>query len=480
MYRRLLRPIALLVLTSLSAFPVLADQRPNILFCIADDWGWPHAGAYGDAVVKTPTFDRIAEEGVLFNHVYVPSPSCTPCRGGILTGQAIHRLEEGGNLWSILPGKFKVYPDVLEQAGYQVGFSGKGWGPGSLKGTGRTRNPAGPRYKNFREFLEKLPDGKPFCFWFGSFDPHRPYRAGSGADAGMKAEDVQVPSWLPDTPVVRNDILDYYFEVQRFDRNVGTCLDWIRKAGKLENTLVVMTGDHGMPFPRAKCNVYDSGARVPFAVRWPAKIKPGRVVDDFVSFTDIAPTFLEAAGLDPLPEMTGRSFLDVLLSDRSGRVDPARDKVFIERERHVLGNVGHQSYPMRAIRTDEYLYIRNLRPHLWPAAEPQRMTVAGKFGDVDGSPTKHQILSRRADPAIAPFFRRAFAQRPGEELYDLSQDPHQISNAAGKAEYAEVQAKLRSELDGWMQQTADPRAAGETDIWDKCPYVGQRHPANKP
>jgi N-sulfoglucosamine sulfohydrolase len=445
------------------------DQRPNILLAIADDWGGgPHAGVLGDRVVKTPTFDRLARDGVLFTYAYVPSPSCTPCRGGILTGQAIHRLQEGGNLWSRLPAQFKCYPDLLEQAGYVVGHERKAWGPGTLAGTGRTRNPAGPTFQSFQQFLQTVPEGKPFCFWLGSSDPHRPYAYGSGVTSGMKPEDVEVPPWLPDTPEVRSDICDYYFEVERFDRDVGQRLALLQKAGKLHNTLVIMTGDNGMPFPRAKCNLYDSGCRIPFAVCWPAKVAGGRVVDDFISFTDIAPTLLEAAGLEPLPEMTGRSFLDVLLSGKSGRVDPRRDKVFVERERHTLCRPGDQSYPVRMIRMHQYMYVRNLRPQLWPAGDPPQ------FRDIDGSPTKSEMLRRRQEPQMALYFKLACAKRPAEELYDLSKDPHQINNVAGQTEYAEVQRKLRAELDRWMQQTDDPRAQGETDFWDKCPYVGGR------
>jgi N-sulfoglucosamine sulfohydrolase len=196
-----------------------ADARPNIVFALADDWSFPNAGVYGDKVVKTPTFDRLAKEGVLFRNCFCASPSCTPARGAILTGQAVHRLESGANLWSILPAKFQTYPDVLEKAGYVVGYQGKGWAPGDLGE--RTRNPAGPQFKNFAAFMKTVPAGKPFCYWYGSHDPHRPYKKGQGAESGMKPEDVTVPAFLPDTPDVRGDILDYYFAVQRYDRDTG-------------------------------------------------------------------------------------------------------------------------------------------------------------------------------------------------------------------------------------------------------------------
>jgi len=480
-----MKPLALAtfcVLLGVATTGVAAEQRPNILFCIADDWGGgPHAGCLGDPVVKTPTFDRLARDGVLFPYTYVPAPSCTPCRGGILTGQTIHRLEEGGNLWSWLPTKFKVYPELLEKAGYVVGLERKGWGPGSTHGW--PRNPAGPGFKNFEQFLKTVPEGKPFCFWAGSSDPHRGYAYRSGVKSGMDPGRVDVPKWLPDTPEVRSDICDYYFEVQRFDREIGERIALLKKAGKLNNTLVVMTGDHGMPFPRGKCNLYDSGTRVPFAVMWPAKVKGGRVVEDFISFTDIAPTFLEAAGLKPLPEMTGRSFLDILLGDKSGRVDPARDKVFTERERHCVCRPGNQSYPARMIRTHEFMYIRNLRPELWPAGDPEIRAAAGYYSDIDGSPSKNEVVNRRGEPAIAPLFKLACGKRPAEELFDLSKDPQQVNNVAGKPEYAEIQKKLRAELDKWMLATGDPRAKGETDFWDRIPYKGRvarpKKPANK-
>src|SRR6185503_19797319 len=255
-----------------------AVRRPNILFCIADDWSWPHAGAYGDGVVKTPNFDRVSREGALFTRAFCAAPSCSPSRAAILTGQARHRLAEGGNLWGSLPKRFLTYPDLLEAAGYGVGFQGKGWGPANFKAGGRERNPAGPGFKSFEEFLKSVPAGKPFCFWFGSTDPHRPYTKGAGARAGLKVGDVRVPPWLPDTPEIRDDILDYYFEVERFDRDVGELLKRLDTAGLLDSTLAVITSDNGMPFPRAKTNLHDSGSRMPLAVRWPGRVKAGQTI----------------------------------------------------------------------------------------------------------------------------------------------------------------------------------------------------------
>jgi uncharacterized sulfatase len=445
------------------------DPRPNILFALADDWSWPHAGVYADPVVRTPTFDKVAAEGVLFTHICSAAPSCTPSRAAILTGQAPHRLEEGANLWGILPKRYPVYPDLLEAAGYTVGHMGKGWGPGSLEGSGRSRNPAGTQFKNFGEFLRTVPRDKPFCFWYGSRDPHRPYVKGSGLKSGKRLEDVVVPAFLPDAPEVRSDILDYYFAVERYDRDTGEILNLLQESGRAENTIVVMTGDNGWPFPRAKANLYDAGTRQPLAVRWPAKVKGGRKYDDFISFMDFAPTFLEAAGLKPLPEMTGRSFLDLLVTGQSAI---KRDRIFVERERHANVRRGDLAYPSRAIRTREFLYIRNLRPDRWPAGDPEFYKAVGAFGDVDGSPSKDLILERRHDPAVRKYFELAFGKRPAEELYDLTKDGAQLYNVAGKQEYAAPQQQLRTELDRWMKENGDPRAAGDDDRWDKFPYFG--------
>lgn len=460
-----------LALSTYGALPSLAEEeeRPNILFMIADDWSYPHASIHGDKVVKTPTFDKVAREGVLFTNSHCAAPTCTASRGGVLTGQAIHRLDEGANLFGMLPGRFKVYPDILEENGYFVGLSGKGWGPGPLEGSGRARNPAGPQVKNFREFLAQVPDDKPFCFWFGSHFPHRDYKPGCGRDSGMRLEDVEVPPFFPDTPEVRNDILDYYWEVQRFDAQCGAVLNNLELSGRAENTMVVITSDNGMPFPRSKATLYEIGTHMPLAIRWPAKVKGGRTVDEVVSHTDFAPTFLEAAGLKPPPEMTGRSMMDLLCGDQPAR----RHAVFPERERHVNCRKDNLAYPARAVRTQDFLYIRNFNPDRWPAGDPKMWVAVGDFGDIDTSPTKTLLLKRRDDPEIKPFFDLATAKRPAEELFDLKRDPWTIRNLADDPEYTGVKEKLAKRLDTWMAKTDDPRAANpDDDRWDKYPYAG--------
>lgn len=299
----------------------------------------------------------------------------------------------------------------------------------------------------------------------------------------MKPEDVKVPACLPDNEIVRKDLCDYYGEVQRFDREVGEMLDVLEAKGELENTLVVMTGDNGLPFPRCKSNLYDAGTNVPLAMRWPGHIKGVRVVEDFVSLQDLAPTFLEVAGVKPLPEMTGRSLLDILASDKSGRLDPARDHVLTGKERHAWVRKGGLGYPCRAIRTYEYLYIRNFKRDRWPAGDPvgggEPYDAKRTYGDIDDSPTKTYLIEHRDDPSVKRLFDLAVAKRPSEELYDLRKDPDQLNNVADDPSYAKGKEELAARLLAELKATGDPRAFGRGDAFDSYPYYGGPQPQNR-
>ena len=402
-------PSILIILLACTQTPPEKEvlKRPNILFLFADDWSYPHAGIYGDPVVRTPTFDRIAKEGALFNNAYCAAPSCSPSRASVLSGRYPHQLKSAGNLWSIYPNEFPNYVDILTENGYYSGKTRKGWGPGDFKKGGYTHNPAGKDYDSFRKFFENKPVDQPFSFWFSSYDPHRSYVPNTGIQSGMVLEDVEVPGFLPDLACVRNDILDYYFEVERFDRECGQILKLLEEAGELENTVIVMTSDNGMPFPRAKANLYDYGTRMPLAIRWPGRLDGNRVFDEFVSFTDFAPTFLEAAGIEPPPEMSGRSLIPMF----SESID--RSRVFMERERHANVRKGDLSYPMRAIRTHEYLYIRNFMTKRWPAGDPSVHQSVGQWGDVDNSITKYLIMNMENKSSPVDYFSLSFDKRPG-------------------------------------------------------------------
>lgn len=461
--------------------PPVADQapgpkRPNILFCIADDWSRPHAGAYGDPVVRTPTFDRLAREGALFQNAYVTAPSCTPSRASILTGQWFWRLESAANLFGTFPDRFATYPELLAPAGYATGASGRLYGPGPIETPGRPLE--GQHHASFREFLAQWPEDRPFCFWLGGFEPHRPYPRGRGIASGIDPDRIVLPPYYPDARAVRSDLADYYLAVQAFDALVADAVRALEELGRLEDTLVLMTSDNGLPFPRGKSNLYDPGVRVPLAVRWGERVKPGRVVEDFVSLADLAPTFLELAGVPVPGDMTGRSLVNVLVNESSGQVDPARDHVLTGKERHVPAQEAPDlgGYPMRAIRTRDFLYIRNFRPDRWPNGTPdyEHAAVPGFwFADIDDSPSKRCIIERREwSEARLQAFELCFAKRPSEELYALSADPDQIHNLAADPAHAAQLAELSARLTSELRATADPRIAGQGDRFDAYPYVG--------
>ncbi len=466
------------------------QKRPNILFAMADDWSWPHASAYGDEVIKTPNFDRVAKEGILFSNTYAAAPQCAPNRASILTGRNIWQNEEAGTHGSYFPKKFSVYPDLLEDSGYFVGYTGKPWGPGNWKVPGWERNPAGKSFNrkknesvpaggirkncdyaaNFRDFLQTRPEDKPFCFWYGASEPHRGYEKGSGQKAGKDPDKVKVPPFLPDTPEVRNDILDYYVEVEWFDHHLGEMLKTLEEIGELDNTLVVVTSDNGMPFPRAKANLYEYGVHMPMAIRWPEKIKAGRVVDDFISSIDFAPTFLEAAGLEPHPQMSGKSFLPLLTSDQEGLIEDHRNDVTFGRERHSHARYDNWGYPSRAIRMQDFLYIWNAKPDRWPAGQPDH------YYDIDGAPTKSFMQEHKDDPEIKPLFELAFGKRPEEELYKVTEDPGCMNNLAQESDYQTIKEELKEQLMLVLKEQKDPRVTDNGDIFESYPRFNTMRP----
>ena len=311
---------------------------------------------------------------------------------------------------------------------------------------------------------------KPFFFWYGVSEPHRAYEFDAGVTKGKKTDSVFVPDFLPDTDEVRRDILDYYVEIEWFDSHLGRMLDALEKAGELDNTIVVVTSDNGMPFPRAKTTLYDWGTRMPLAIRWPEKAPAGRKVDDLVSHTDFAPTFLEAAGLAVPEMMSGRSLLNVLTSEQEGRVDPRRDQVFTAIERHTWTRPNGRSYPSRAIRTPEFLYIRNYEPERWPAGDPDLdAEPQGPFGDVDRCPTKTFMLEAPNMRRFPREYELSFGRRPAEELYKIADDPSQAHNLAEDPRHASTREELSEALAKHLTDTGDPRSGGESP-WDYYPY----------
>ncbi len=531
-------------LMSLAPHGLRAAERPNIVFCFADDWG-RHASIYKEIdgpgswndVVKTPTFDRLAREGVVFRRAHVNAPSCTPCRSALLSGQYFFRTGRGailrGATWdSSIPS----YPLLLLDSGYHIGKSFKVWSPGTpadapyggqkysyqkaggainqfstlgmrMLAEGKTADDVRKLVfdqvrDNFTQFIADRKPGQPFCYWFGPTNTHRKWAAGSGKKLwGIEPDSLKgkMPAYLPDVPEIREDVADYLGEAQAFDAAVGVIVEQLRKTGELENTIVVVSGDHGAGgFPYCKCSLYDSGTGVALAIRGPG-VKPGRVVDDFVNLMDLAPTFLELGGLKPPEVMTGRSIVPLLTSEKAGQIDPQRNFVVTGRERHVdVARPNNAPYPQRAIRTKEHLLIINFKPDRWPMGNPYHLDTADKeptvqeltedtratFQDMDGSPTKAWLVSNRNRPDVKPFYNLAFAPRPRIELYDTAKDPDQVKNVADNPAYAKVRDQLEAQLMSVLDQANDPRLKDDGAYFEKTINSGPqpitpKNPAKK-
>lgn len=480
-----------MIFSSLHSQDLRQDQRPNILFALSDDASFPHKSAYGTEWVQTPAFDRVASEGILFNRAYVPNPKCAPSRSIILTGRNSWQLEEAANHWPYFPAKFKVFPEVLAEHGYFVGATGKKWAPGvAVTEDGERRNLTGLVYDehrtevptteiytidyaaNFEAFLKDRPEGQPFSFWYGAIEPHRAYEYRSGIEAGgKKISDIdKVPDFWPDNDEIRIDMLDYAFEIEHFDNHLGKMLQLLEEYGELENTLVVVTSDNGMPFPRVKGQMYEMSAHMPLAIMWPNGLKsPGRVVDDFVSFADFAPTFIELAGLNwdetGLHPTAGLSLTDILYSDSGGHVNPERDHVLLGKERHDIGRPYDWGYPIRGIVRGDLLYLRNFEHTRWPAGNPET-----GYLNTDGSPTKTFILDNRITPGMYHYWQWNFGKRPAEELYNIAEDPYCLHNLADDPKYRDTVNKLKTELYDRLKDQGDPRMFGRGYVFDAYPY----------
>ncbi len=471
--------------------------RPNILIAIADDQSFGDTSFAGAKFVRTPAFDRVAREGVYFTRAFAASPGCSPSRAALLTGRLPWQIEQAGTHDSGFPAKYTVFPDLLEQAGYFVGMTGKGWGPGNWKASGRIRNPAGPEFAqrkvkppytgieandyaaNFADFLAARPSDRPFFFWYGGHEPHRPYEKNAGLREGKKLGDVIVPAYLPDATEVRNDLLDYGVEIEWFDRHLGLMIQQLEARGELENTIIIVTSDNGMPFPRAKANTYEAGIHVPLAIRWGAKVRGARTIDDLVSLADLAPTVLEAAGVhargEPYP-MSAHSIVDILFSERQGQVDPSRNGVYSGRERHSSARYNNWTYPERALRTAQYLYIRNFRPDRWPAGDPVVLDGRGNplgphsgYKDIDDGPTLEFLVAHADDPQVEKFLQLSVAKRPAEELFDVVKDPACLSNLCLDPKFEELRKTLAKQLLDYLQETGDPRVLNGGEIWETYP-----------
>ncbi|MEZ4777698.1 MAG: sulfatase-like hydrolase/transferase [Bacteroidia bacterium] len=475
----------------------LPGSRPNFIVFISDDQSWIHTSASGDPVVQTPNFDRLAREGVLFNQAFCAASSCTPSRSALLTGKNIYELENGAILNSFLPSHFITYQDILEDAGYLVGCIGKGTKPGLQSLGGRTRDPAGWEYNgaaiqgapaginpvdfaaNLEEGLNARQQGQPFSFWIGSYEPHRPYGNGVGRLSGMDTSRMVIPSFLPNVSAfAREEVADYLFEIQWFDKQLGEIIKVLEKAGELENTVIVVTSDNGMPFPRAKLELYEYGVHIPLAIRWPKAVPAGKIIDDYVSLKDIAPTFLEAAGLEIPKEMTAQSFLNVLTSEKSGRVDPSRDHCFVAHERHGVDG----KRPRRGVYTDDFAYIYNYTCCLKRTFSDDSLWAATLFeSSKDYMPYSSLLWKFRTHPLIRQYWEWYRGDRKEHELFDRKNDPYQLHNLAYEPAYQGVVDSLFRKVMDYGGKTGDPRTIDpETDIFDTYQEYGNEWLSQNP
>ena len=464
---------------------------PNILFVISDDQSYPHASIYETKWIKTPGFDRVAKKGLLFNHAYTTNAKCSPSRSSILTGRDSWLLEEAANHFPFFPEKFITFPEVLKKNGYKTGKTGKGWAPGIALKNGKKRNLIGEDYskikvnppakfisninyfENFKNFLDEKKDKEPFLFWVGGLEPHRRYEYQSGIKYGnKKIEEIEkVPGYWPSSKNVKTDMLDYAFEIEYFDSHLERMIDELEKRDLLENTIIVVTSDNGMPFPRVKGQVFPFDNRLPLAISWEKGIKnPGRIINDYVSFSDFAPTFLDLAGIDSekhdMENFSGVSWKYLFNNDS---IFKKRDYMIIGKERHDVGRENDKGYPVRAIIAGDYFFSINFNPERWPAGNPET-----GYLNTDGSPTKTEILNLRKEGKKEEYWQYAFGRRPKETLYDIKNDPNCIKNIAEHDKYNSLKDSLKKILTEDLTRNKDPRILGDTKIFDDYPYADMR------
>jgi N-sulfoglucosamine sulfohydrolase len=428
------------------------ERRPNIVLIVADDLS-PLYACYGHPEVGTPNCDRVASEGMVFEQAYVTTAVCSPSRSALLTG--IHPHSNG---MMGFPGDVEMHdwvrtlPAYMKEASYRTGILGKlhvtpeesfPWDVNVPPKKVNVRDPDAMA-KAAREFIEADPD-TPFLLMVNSGDPHSPFPSEDhprAADGITDPDEVQLPAQIPDTPAAREEMINYCRAVRRFDVLVGDVLRVLEETGKDGNTLVVVTGDHGMPFVGAKTTLYEAGLRVPLVVRWPGVVTPGTRTDAGASFVDIVPTFVEVAGSSVPMEVQGRSLVPVL------------EGTDWSEERAIYGthtyHQGYRYYPSRSVRFGSYKYIRNLRPDI-----EFRNNLLGHRAAQD-------MMKRADSDEQAREMLLRLVRRPKEELYDLERDPAELDNLAGNATRAGTLKDMQKRLKAWMEETDDPLI----DLWD--------------
>jgi len=407
----------------------------NFVFLISDDHTAADLGSYGNRAVTSPHLDKLAREGMRFERCFVTSPQCSPNRSSLFTGCTPHTTSTS-RLHVPLPDWEPTIIDSLKQKGYHTGiFRKHHQGDGFQK----RLDFYGDAKASFKSFFDSKPKDKPFWLQVGFTDPHRPYRPGA-FNPPHDPKTVQVPKWLPDWPAVRQDLAHYYDFIARMDAEVGQIMDLLASQGNSNDTMVLFTGDNGMPFPRAKGTLYEAGIHVPMIAWMPGKIAAGSVKRETIGHVDFASTWLNAAGIEQSKKMQGRSFLPLLLNQPY----KARTEVFSERNWHDTFD------PMRSIRTDRHKFIFNAAPH-FPYRPPS---------DLEGSPTWQAMLARRRSETPLHLRQLFSPTRPVVQLFDLAEDPLELNNLVESPAHSDTRQDLERRLSNWMNDTYDFLPAG--------------------
>ncbi|MEX2514499.1 MAG: sulfatase [Cyclobacteriaceae bacterium] len=424
------------------------EERPNIVMIIADDIGWNDIGCYGNEVVQTPNIDRMAGEGIRFDHFYLTTSSCSPSRTSIISGRYPHNTGSS-ELHLPLPEEVLTFPELLKKAGYYTAQSGK-WhmGPSARRGFDLIldKGIGDGGEELWASTLRERPKDQPFFLWLASLDAHRPWGPNPFQHT-HQPEEVKVPVFLADAPATKKDLAQYYDEITRFDDYIGQVEEELKRQGVLENTIIMILSDNGRPFPRSKTRLYDSGIKSPLVIKWPKGISnPGSISSSLISSVDLAPTFLDLAGM-PLPaEFQGKSFLSVAKNPSL----PFRNYVFAEHNWH-----DHEAYE-RMVRTKDYLYILNLRPQ-FANEGPADSNSSPSYSDLKNIRDNGKLSSAQSDVFIQP--------RPYEEFYTCNQDEFQLLNKASMEEVKEELNHLRKIMNAWRNETKDSAPAQLTSDW---------------
>jgi len=446
----------ILLLILISGSFASAPDRPNILLILSDDHSVPYLGCYGNQDMKTPNLNKMASEGAMFQRAYTTAPQCVPSRAGILTGRSTVDVRMT-RFSAPLSGDIITFPEVLRENGYYTGICGRSY---HLDGSGRKPEitietfdkynlqtfrhrvdylEQGTGMKvvsQFHEFLSRVPEGKPFFMWANFSDPHRIFNA---TDYEPDPDKITLPTGFPDTKKVREDLAGHLGEIERLDYHIGLLFDELEKRGELDNTVIVFMGDNGAALFRGKGTLYETGLNVPLIVRFPEKIKAGSVYQYLISGEDIAPTLLDFASLNPLPEMTGISFKPLLENQKY----EGHQYVFAERGPHGSGlPTSTGAFDLgRCIIGERYKLIYRA---IWQL--PYHPV------DFAGLPMWKELQQMALDGELdEPWNSLYFSpERPMFGLYDLEEDPNELNNLAGSAEFEKTEEKLKEALHEWM------------------------------